>query len=208
MTRLYSYVVVRDFGFAPNPFYGWCTLATCKPNIRRVAQVGDWVVGSGSVARQQPAKLVYLMRVKEALTFDDYWLDPRFLAKRPSFDGSTKQAYGDNIYHRAGADQPWLQENSHHSHLDGTPNEANVANDTQANRVLVANDFTYWGGTGPTIPERFRGFVAGRNHKSNFTPQSIEDFLAWARSFDESGCLGTPLKWEPSPAGGRRRRAA
>ena len=29
--RLHSYVVARDYGFAPNPFLGVCTLATCKP---------------------------------------------------------------------------------------------------------------------------------------------------------------------------------
>src|SRR5882762_6472831 len=46
--RLYSYVVARDFGFAPNPFYGFCTLATCKPRIRAHACVGDWVLGTGS----------------------------------------------------------------------------------------------------------------------------------------------------------------
>src|SRR5262245_31415483 len=44
--RLYSYVVARDYGFAPNPFYGFCTLATCKPDIRRTADIGDWIVGT------------------------------------------------------------------------------------------------------------------------------------------------------------------
>lgn len=43
--KLYSYVVARDFGFAPNPFHGYCTLATCKPDIRATASVGDWVIG-------------------------------------------------------------------------------------------------------------------------------------------------------------------
>ena len=37
--KLFSYVVARDFAFAPNPFHGYCTLATCKPIIRRVTQV-------------------------------------------------------------------------------------------------------------------------------------------------------------------------
>ena len=46
--KLYSYIVARDFGFAPNPFYGFCTLATCKPKIREHASVGDWVVGTGA----------------------------------------------------------------------------------------------------------------------------------------------------------------
>lgn len=31
MAKGYSYVVARDFGFAPNPFNGFLTLATCKP---------------------------------------------------------------------------------------------------------------------------------------------------------------------------------
>ena len=30
--KLYSYIVVHDAGLAPNPFYGWCTLAVCTPN--------------------------------------------------------------------------------------------------------------------------------------------------------------------------------
>ena len=28
--RIYAYVVTHDNGFAPNPFHGFCTLATCK----------------------------------------------------------------------------------------------------------------------------------------------------------------------------------
>ena len=54
MTRLYSYVVVSDHGFAPNPFHGYCTLANCKPRIRWRAQPGDWIVGTGSRARGGP----------------------------------------------------------------------------------------------------------------------------------------------------------
>lgn len=50
MTRIYSYVVRYDSGFAPNPFYGYCTLATCKPDIRRAAEVGDWLVAPATTA--------------------------------------------------------------------------------------------------------------------------------------------------------------
>jgi hypothetical protein len=42
--KLYSYVVTHDTGFSPNPFWGCCTLADCKPAIRRTAKIGDWVV--------------------------------------------------------------------------------------------------------------------------------------------------------------------
>ncbi len=47
MAIIHSYIVRYDSGFAPNPFYGFCTLATCKPDIRKHAQVGDWIVGTG-----------------------------------------------------------------------------------------------------------------------------------------------------------------
>ena len=31
---IYQYVLKVDHGFAPNPFYGVCTLACCKPRMR------------------------------------------------------------------------------------------------------------------------------------------------------------------------------
>ena len=37
---LYSYVITRDYGFAPNPFWNICSLATCKPQIRERALIG------------------------------------------------------------------------------------------------------------------------------------------------------------------------
>jgi hypothetical protein len=39
--ELYSYVVVKDSGIAPHPYGGLCSLALCKPVIRRRADVGD-----------------------------------------------------------------------------------------------------------------------------------------------------------------------
>src|SRR5690349_13718477 len=116
--RLHSYVVARDFGFAPNPFFGVCTLATCKPRIRSTAEIGDWVVGTGSKTQNRHKKLVYAMLVTEAMTFDSYWRDPRFQLKKPNLRASKKFAFGDNIYHRVPSTCRWRQENSHHSNAD------------------------------------------------------------------------------------------
>ena len=67
MPTLFSYVVRFDSGFAPNPFYGYCTLATCKPRIRKAAGVGDWVVGSGSNDSlvRRGGYMVYAMQVSD-----------------------------------------------------------------------------------------------------------------------------------------------
>ena len=43
--RIFRYVVRFDSGAAPNPFGGWCSLAICKPGIRRTAGVTDWIIG-------------------------------------------------------------------------------------------------------------------------------------------------------------------
>jgi hypothetical protein len=65
LVKLYSYVVARDYGFAPNPFFGVCTLATCKPQIRKHAQVGDWIVGTGAKCNRLDGHLVYVMKVQQ-----------------------------------------------------------------------------------------------------------------------------------------------
>ena len=194
--RLYSYVVARDYGFAPNPFYEYCTLATCKPAIRGAAKVGDWVIGTGSARNKRRGFLVYAMKVNEVMTFEEYWQDARFLQKRPNLHGSMKQAYGDNIYHRGKESGVWIQEDSHHSLEDGTTNLVNLKTDTKSPNVLISTDFVYYGGTGPKIPEAFNDEIcARRGHKSNFPEEFISSFENWLRSSDEHGYLGAPLDW-------------
>jgi hypothetical protein len=200
--RLFSYVVARDYGFAPNPFFGFCTLATCKPMIRKTAQVGDWVIGTGSKTCGLAGFLVYAMRVSETCTYDQYWGDPRFQKKQPNLRGSLKQAYGDNIYHHDPRTHRWLQENSHHSLPDGRANCENVEHDTQYPRVLVGTEFVYWGGDGPRIPARFRR-SGGRDvccslqgHKCKFPSDLVESFVEWIQSLGVSGCIGKPKQFE------------
>ena len=198
--RLFSYVVARDYGFAPNPFFGMCSLATCKPKIRRYASVGDWIIGTGSKVKGRQGHLVYAMRVTEAMTFNEYWADERFQSKKPNLKGSLKQAFGDNIYFqdREGA---WQQMDSHHSYKDGTPNQFNITNDTQVDRMLLSTEYAYWGDSGPAIPQRFRdldGFnvCALRGYKCNFSDQSVNEFISWLCSLGDRGYLGTPLDWQ------------
>ena len=63
MTRLHTYVVATDLGLAPNSFHGVCTLAVCKPKIRRTSRVGDWILGTGSKTRGRQGRVVYAMQV-------------------------------------------------------------------------------------------------------------------------------------------------
>ena len=198
--KLYSYVVARDYGFAPNPFFGICSLATCKPQIRGTAQIGDWIVGTGSKRTGLDGYLVFAMRVEEALTYDDYWHTERFRSKRPQLKGSRKQAFGDNIYHRHPKTGRWLQENSHHSLASGRPNIRNIKRDTSVSRVLLGTDFTYWGKDAPKIPEAFRDYDGHDlchqhpGHKCHFPNDFVMAVVALLRTLDR-GYAGLPREF-------------
>lgn len=197
--NLYSYVVARDYGFAPNPFHGTCTLGTCKPVLRRRASIGDWVVGTGSATNGLTGHLVYAMRVTEIMTFDDYFVDARFQAKKPNLAGSLKQAFGDNIYSRD-ALREWQQLDSHHSLQNGNPNHDNINNDTNPNRVLLSSHFAYFGANAPVIPLRARisgtdDICALRHYKVNFSVEHVQRFLDWFKELQDLGYNGPPTEW-------------
>jgi hypothetical protein len=203
MARIYSYVVRYDSGFAPNPFYGLCTLATCKADIRKSAKVGDWVVGAGSNDRsvRRGGHLVYAMRVSETMPFDAYDADPRFNRKKPYRFGSRKQSCGDNIYFRTNAASAWQQRDSFHSQENGDRHAKHVDIDTRVNRVLISNDFVYWGGEGPLIPDALsdgRGrhlCKTGIGYSVFDDPDLLTRFEAWIAEVGVHGYCGAPFEW-------------
>jgi hypothetical protein len=201
--RLHSYVVRYDSGFAPNPFYGYCTIATCKPDIRRSANIDDWIVGSGSNDRsiRRGGHLVFAMRVTETLSFSEYDSDLRFQRKKPYRNGSRKQSCGDNIYFRNSKNDPWHQRDSFHSMRDGTPNPEHIARDTGADQVLISNDFVYFGGYGPKFPQALRDFhgldicKTGIGRSCFDDKELIQHFVGWIRSLNASGYQSAPFEW-------------
>ena len=197
--KIFSYVVARDFGFAPNPFGGICSLATCKPDVRQRAMVGDWVVGVASLGYTRVPSLIYVMRVDEVLTYDAYWNDLRFQSKRPSRSGSVKQILGDNIYHRENGN--WIQIDSHHSCADGSPNHRNIRNDTKSEGVLIGARFAYWGSNAYPIPFEFLDFegeclTLKRGYKNKFSEKFVLAFVAWFEQLGMQGFCGLPYEWQ------------
>lgn len=204
--RLFMYVVDRDFGFAPNPFHGVCTLATCKPGIRNSAKIGDWVVGMGGRRLKATGQCIFALRVGCKLTFNQYWENPDFRDKRPVRNGSQKMLVGDNIYHRDSGDEDWIQENSHHSRADGTTNRENLNRDTQADAVLISDLFYYFGKFAPEVPPRILDGMSYKNRRGyrNFEfSEPQQEFINWLKfnfSGSENMILDDPFNFQDSGA--------
>ena len=192
----FSYVISRDYGFAPNPFHGICTLATCKPIIRKNNTVGDYVIGLTPKDRGRGNKLELLMKVTEVSTFDQYWNDPRFECKKPVMNGSLKMLYGDNIYHHD-AQGNWMQEDSHHTNEDGSINQYNLRRDTKTtDRVLISDDFYYLGRNCIALPPDLLNAIwigIGQKQLPEEVVLRVVDFVE--RNCPEKGYLGEPHKF-------------
>ena len=199
---LFSYVVRYDSGFAPNPFHGFCTLATCKPRIRDSVQIGDWLLGTGSNEKKirRGGFVVYTMCVTQILSTEEYWIDPRFTDKKPCMYHNWVMASGDNIYEPIALGQ-WRQLNSYHSQRDGSPSESHIARDTSVEKILVSDDFVYFGGEGTLLPAPFREggefnlLHSGRNYKRVTQESVISAFEGWVRSLGVKGFKGKPWDW-------------
>ena len=183
--KIYSYVVRYDSGFAPNPFEKFCSLATCKPRIRKNIQVGDWVIGTGSIENVGNEKLIYAMQVEEKMTFDKYWEDKRFQSKKAVWNSPNPiKTLGDNIYWKDEHGK-FHQEHSKHSNKDGTENKESLRHDLSGKFVLVSKDFYYFGKSVIYIPEEYHYiFKRGPGHKCNFTDSHIDKFIDWLQSLN------------------------
>jgi hypothetical protein len=188
---LFSYTVRSDDGAAPNPFGGMCTLAICKPGIRRAAQVGDWIAGLGSVnapSGDLSQRLVYAMRVDEILTLGEYDRQAmrRWPHRVPNLECMSLQArLGDCIYDFSqGGPQ---QRHGVHSPPDATRDLSGI-------NALVSRDFYYFGSRAIELPAKFlRLRHPTEGFKSNINHDIAADFVLWIRSLKYGhGQLGWP----------------
>jgi Nucleotide modification associated domain 2 len=198
--KLFSYVVDHDTGYAPNPYFGVCTLCGCKfegrrrRNIVQLAKEGDWVVGTGGASTKSAGRgtLVYAMRVDRKLTRWKYFTDGGFEQKKPAATGTYKQTRGDNQDPRKdGKNSFWR--------------EAHRLSDRKDKQfVLVSQHFYYFGAKAIPIPEEFKrekpgGFKLekkGRGFRSHFDQEDIRWFVEWLEKKGTPGKHGEPFYQE------------
>jgi hypothetical protein len=169
--RLYAYKLTNDGGFAPNPFWGVLTLATCKPQIRLKKRIGDWIGGftSGTLNGDAVGKerLIFLAQVTDKMTIANYFRAPRFACKKPVPRSANEcLRHGDNIYEPLvplASDARELRQLLNDNHWDGDGRDCGGCkpgpsrkHDVSGRFVLICDTFAYFGAKALVIPKELR----------------------------------------------------
>lgn len=197
MPRIYSYILRFDDGAAPNPFWGVCTLAICKPAIRRTAQVGDWVIGTGSKnARCNNGKkqdlsrfLVYAMKITDKMTLAEYnqYCTQELKNKIPvPRHEDWRLRMGDCIYLDAGNEQLDLRPDSIHD-IWQRPR------DLRGKNVLLSNHFYYFGENPVVFPQHLQRLIKkNQGHLKVEDGELLSQFELWIKTYDKNRLYGDP----------------
>ncbi len=194
MHKFFSYVVATDNGVAPNVDGGICTVCLCKPEIRRNAVVGNWIVGLWPMPARH--RLTYVMRVGRKMTMRDYHECEEFDQKKPG-----QSQTPDNIYEPSPAfglrrrkDTPrWLH-----------PQPEQVRRDLGGRNALIADRFWYFGGTVCELPERFwkldfpNPLVRRYVKKTYLNDTELNDLINWLDGHGQ-GVIGMPRSRSARP---------
>jgi hypothetical protein len=179
---LFTYRVTHDTGFAPNPYWGICTLVTCKPRIRTAASVGDWVAGIGSrvaKCRSVRNRLIFAMRVSEKMTLREYdaFTSRNLRGKIPDLQSrNPKKRIGDAIFDFS-MRSPKLRPSRH------SGNRKALKKDLDGRYALLSDHFFYFGENAISVPHSLRNTIPGRGHRSRSNRPYVKPFIRWMKRF-------------------------
>jgi hypothetical protein len=168
--RLFSYTIRYDYGSAPNPYWGMCTLTICKPVIRRTAKKNDWVVGlRGNL-------VVYAMKIGDRKTLTEYdrYCCQQLRKKIPAWSSRDfRRRVGDCIYDYSFGRNPKLRRGIH--------GKDNMETDLSGINALLSEDFYYFGSKAIALPTHLSGIIQKRGHKSTANDPFTASFIRWIR---------------------------
>lgn len=144
MSKIYYYKMTVDNGGAPAVQDRLLSLAICKPEIRRCAQPGDWVMGFGANSFEFGARriagnpLVYMARITGRKLDGSYYSEPPYL-HRPD---CIYEILGGRFRLRSGA--------AYHLDSVNLPHDLGEPPAYPKATVLLSDDFRYFAGGGTT----------------------------------------------------------
>jgi len=190
MKRLYSYVLRFDDGAAPNPFWETCTLTICKPAIRRKAQIGDWVIGTGSKnakcndgnVHDFSDSIVYAMKISDIKTLKDYdkYCKLSLPKKNPNWRTTDwRLRMGDCIYDYSKELKPSIRKSVH--------NEGNRKRDLSGLNALLSDNFYYFGEEARPLPADLKKIIKrNQGHRKIENADLISKFKNWIKQFEKN----------------------
>jgi len=199
--KLFSYKITHDSGFAPNPFGGLLTLATCKPKIREHKKIGDWIAGFTSIKLNGDnigeERLIYLMKVTDKISFSEYWKNQKYENRKPQPDNINNiRKRGDNIY------EPKVETPITYSDYKQLKNpnhtEKDKIKDLSGKFALISSNFYYFGSTPVTIPTDIRPkvpFGQSSHGVQTHDDEKILKFLSFIESNYIKGLHNHPHSW-------------
>jgi len=135
--RLYSYILRCDVGGAPCVEDGCLTIAICKQVIRRVAKVGDTIMGISP--KEMGNKIIFIATITKMVTMKEYGDSPR----------------SDSIY----TSDLKMKPNPFHDC-------SNYDRDISGKNVIMSTDFIYFGKKHIDVPGNLEEIIPGRAHQS------------------------------------------
>jgi hypothetical protein len=161
MPKIYIYRVVNDTGYAPNFADDVATLAACKPQIRKTAAIGDWIVGlasknlykDGTTHKNLPRNtIVWCMQVTDKLTFADY-------------DALCTSTLINKIPRRENGFRGDCQIKADGTFREGEHSSALVAHDLTGKFVLLGEKYYYSANNFEILPEWWNADDVNRGHR-------------------------------------------
>ena len=146
--NIYAYIVPVDDGAAPNPYGGVCSLAICKPNLRKIAKIGDWIIGLNS-----DFKLIYTMKITTIMTMNEYdtYTKENLSIKIPNKTSKNiEEQMGDSVYDFS-QDNVILRPSVH--------SRCTKEMDLAGKNVLLSTHFYYFGNKPKDLPKEFQNIV-------------------------------------------------
>jgi hypothetical protein len=179
---LYSYCIPVDDGAAPNPYWEVCTLTICKPVIRRTANIGDWIVATGSKNSSIgdiSKKVVYIMQVTNKLTLEKYneYCLKNLPGKIPDIHNKDLRKHvGDCIYYFV---------NGEIKMRPGVHGLSNKKTDLGGIYALLSDHFYYFGDNPIELKEELYPIIKnGQGHRSKSNIPYEKEFLKWVNEFN------------------------
>ncbi|HOZ14035.1 MAG TPA: hypothetical protein PK784_04555 [Tenuifilaceae bacterium] len=194
--NIYSYVLRFDDGAAPNPFWGLCTLTICKPAIRRSADIGDWVVGTGSKNSKcndgeyydLSDCVVFAMKISDKKTLQEYdsFCKTSLKKKIPNWKTTDwRHRMGDCIYDYSNGLNPKLRKSVH--------KEENRNRDLCGLNSLISNEFYYFGEDARPLPIDLKLIIKrNQGHRKIENPDLVLKFENWIKEFEMNRIYAAP----------------